>query len=130
MVFVACTSKSSILLLRLVAAASFVELLPSSTAATGSHHHHRRRGRRRKVDVDFDIFRCCGIVISHVASHQRILCLPLFAAGLLVYPDRTSIRPQTLKMVAAVAPENLKEWHTPSTRPDVIHELIHGVGEY
>lgn len=130
MVFAACTSKSSILLLRLVAAASFVELLPSSTVATGSHHHHRCRGRRRKVDVDFDIFRCCGIVISHVASHQRILCLPLFAAGLLVYPDRTSIRPQTLKMVAAVAPENLKEWHTPSTRPDVIHELIHGVGEY
>lgn len=32
-------------------------------------------------------------------------------------------------MVTAVAPENLKEWHTPSTRPDVIHELIHGVGE-
>ncbi|KIR68481.1 eukaryotic translation initiation factor 3 subunit K [Cryptococcus bacillisporus CA1280] len=33
-------------------------------------------------------------------------------------------------MVAAVAPENLKEWHTPSTRPDVIHELIHGVDRY
>lgn len=32
-------------------------------------------------------------------------------------------------MVTAVAPENLKEWYTPSTRPDVIHELIHGVGE-
>lgn len=25
--------------------------------------------------------------------------------------------------------QDLKEWHTPASRTEVIHELIHGVGE-
>ncbi|WVQ80520.1 eukaryotic translation initiation factor 3 subunit K [Cryptococcus sp. DSM 104549] len=33
-------------------------------------------------------------------------------------------------MVAAVPLKNLAEWHTPSTRPELIHELIHGVDRY
>ncbi|WOO77326.1 Eukaryotic translation initiation factor 3 subunit K [Vanrija pseudolonga] len=31
---------------------------------------------------------------------------------------------------APVPPKTLKEWHTPSTRTEVIHELIHGVDRY
>ena len=31
--------------------------------------------------------------------------------------------------MASIAPaKTLQEWHTPSTRPEDIHELIHGVG--
>jgi hypothetical protein len=30
----------------------------------------------------------------------------------------------------AVPTKDLKEWHTPSSRTEVIHELIHGVGGF
>ncbi|WVR06293.1 eukaryotic translation initiation factor 3 subunit K [Kwoniella sp. DSM 27419] len=33
-------------------------------------------------------------------------------------------------MVSAVPAKNLADWHSPSTRPEVIHELIHGVDRY
>jgi hypothetical protein len=32
------------------------------------------------------------------------------------------------KAMSPVPTKNLKEWHTPSSRTEVIHELIHGVG--
>ncbi|WVW84738.1 eukaryotic translation initiation factor 3 subunit K [Kwoniella bestiolae CBS 10118] len=33
-------------------------------------------------------------------------------------------------MAVAVPKKNLSDWHSPSTRPEVIHELIHGVDRY
>ncbi|OCF33429.1 eukaryotic translation initiation factor 3 subunit K [Kwoniella heveanensis CBS 569] len=33
-------------------------------------------------------------------------------------------------MVSAVPTKNLADWHSPSTRPEPIHELIHGVDRY
>ncbi|WWC88611.1 uncharacterized protein L201_003524 [Kwoniella dendrophila CBS 6074] len=33
-------------------------------------------------------------------------------------------------MSVAVPKKNLADWHSPSTRPEVIHELIHGVDRY
>ncbi|WRT67722.1 eukaryotic translation initiation factor 3 subunit K [Kwoniella shivajii] len=33
-------------------------------------------------------------------------------------------------MTVAVPTKNLADWHSPSTRPEVIHELIHGVDRY
>ncbi|TYJ58881.1 eukaryotic translation initiation factor 3 subunit K [Cryptococcus floricola] len=33
-------------------------------------------------------------------------------------------------MVTATTPKSLRQWHSPSARPEVIHELIHGVDRY
>lgn len=48
--------------------------------------------------------------------------------------DATLIpKPKVASNMAAttpVPPKNLKEWHSPSSRTEVINELINGVGEY
>lgn len=66
----------------------------------------------------------CGPAVS---SEHR--CFDRLLNPKVAPPAQTSQH----KMATSSTPvpvQDLKEWHTPASRTEVIHELIHGVGQF